>query len=145
THTHANWANLYTTINDCNLILKYTPNIQFTNESEKNKVLANALFIRAFCYYWIGRVWGDAPVLLNGFESGQQDDLYPSREPAARVVEQVGVDLEAAGSLMPDDAVDRDLASKAAINLLLADYQLWMAKVRGGGTASLNAAKQAVD
>ncbi|GGG87148.1 membrane protein [Parapedobacter pyrenivorans] len=145
THTHANWANLYTTINDCNLILKYTPNIPFTNESEKNEVLANALFVRAFCYYWIGRVWGDAPVLLNGFESGQQDDLYPSRESADRVFEQVGIDLEAARQLMPEDVVERDLASRAAINLLLADYQLWMAKVRGGGTASLNAAKQAVD
>src|SRR5690606_34267793 len=99
----------------------------------------------AFCYYWIGRVWGDAPVLLNGFESGKQDDLYPSREPADRVFEQVGIDLDAAATLMPDDVVDRDLASKASINLLKADYQLWMAKVRGGGTAALTAAKQAVD
>lgn len=145
THAHANWSNLYTTINDCNLILKYTPDIQFTSESEKNKVLANALFIRAFCYYWIGRVWGDAPVLLNGFESGQQDDLYPSRESAERVFAQVGEDLVSAESLMPDGVSDRSLASKAAIQMLAADYHLWMAKVRGGGTASLTAAKQAVD
>ena len=145
THTHANWQNLYTTINDCNLILKYTPNISFVNEADKNKVLANALFVRAFCYYWIARVWGDAPVLLNGFDSGQQDDLYPSRESADRVFEQVGVDLAEAGSLMPENVVDRDLASKAAIHLLQADYYLWMSKVRGGGETALNAAKQAVD
>jgi starch-binding outer membrane protein, SusD/RagB family len=144
-HTHANWQNLYTTINDCNLILKYTPDISFINEADKNSVLANALFIRAFCYYWIGRVWGDAPVLVNGFESGHQDDLYPSREPADRVFEQVRVDLEAANSLMPEDVTDRDLASKAAINLLQADYYLWIAKVRDGGTEALNQAKQAVD
>lgn len=145
THSHANWQNLYTTINDCNLILKYTPNISFINEADKNKVLANALFVRAFCYYWIARVWGDAPVLLNGFESGQQEDLYPTREPADRVFEQVGIDLAEASSLMPENVVDRDLASKAAIHLLQADYYLWMAKVRGGGDAALNAAKQAVD
>ncbi len=145
THAHANWFNLYTTINDCNLILKYTPDIQFANEYEKKKVLAHALFIRAFCYYWVARVWGDAPVLLNGFESGQQDDLYPSRDPVDRVFEQVGADLEAANSLMPDNVIDRNLASKAAINLLQADYYLWMAKVRGGGAGALNAAKQAVD
>ncbi len=144
-HTHANWQNLYTTINDCNLILKYVPNISFINEADKNKVLGNALFVRAFCYYWIGRVWGDAPVLLNGFESGQQEDLYPSRDPADRVFEQVRIDLEAANSLMPEDVTDRDMASKAAINLLQADYYLWMAKVRGGGEAALNSAKQAVD
>ena len=145
THTHANWQNLYTTINDCNLILKYTPDIAFINEADKNKVLANALYARAFCYYWIGRVWGDAPVLLNGFESGQQEDLYPSRDPADRVFEQVGMDLEAANGLMPESVTDRNLASKAAINLLQADYYLWMAKVRGGGTDALNRAKQAVD
>src|SRR5690606_701490 len=145
THTHANWQNLYTTINDCNLILKYTPDISFINEADKNNVLANALFVRAFCYYWIGRVWGDAPVLLDGFESGQQDDLYPSREPADRVFEQVGIDLAEADALMPDDVIDRDLASRAAINLLQADYYLWMAKVRDAGETALNAAKQAVD
>ncbi|WP_257669264.1 RagB/SusD family nutrient uptake outer membrane protein [Parapedobacter tibetensis] len=145
THTHANWKNLYTTINDCNLILKYTPDISFANEVDKNKVLANALFVRAFCYYWIGRIWGDAPVLLNGFESGGQEDLYPSRDPADRVFDQVGIDLETANSLMPESVTDRDLASKAAINLLQADYYLWMAKVRGGGMEALNMAKQVVD
>jgi len=144
-HTHANWQNLYTTINDCNLILKYTPNISFADEANKNKVLANALFVRAFCYYWIGRIWGDAPVLVNGFESGDQEDLYPSREPADRVFEQVRIDLEAANSLMPENVIDRNLASKGAINLLQADYYLWMAKVRGGGNAALILAKQAVD
>src|SRR5690606_5995459 len=114
------------TINDCNLILKYVPDISFVNEADKNQVLANALFVRAFCYYWIGRVWGDAPVLLNGFESGQQDDLYPSRDPADKVFAQVRIDLEAANSLMPEGVTDRDMASKAAINLLQADYYLWM-------------------
>lgn len=144
-HTHANWQNLYTTINDCNLILKYTPTISFADEADKNKVLANALFVRAFCYYWIGRVWGDAPVLIDGFESGEQEGLYPSREPADRVFEQVKVDLEAANSLMPENVTDRNLASKGAINLLQADYYLWIAKVRNGGDAALNSAKQAID
>src|SRR5690606_12145183 len=80
-----------------------------------------------------------------GFESGQQDDLYPSRDPADKVFAQVRIDLEAANSLMPEGVTDRDMASKAAINLLQADYYLWMAKVRGAGTAALNQAKQAVD
>lgn len=51
-HGYANWGDLYTTINVANLILKYTPSISFANESNKNKVLANAYYVRAFCYYW---------------------------------------------------------------------------------------------
>src|SRR5690606_4346405 len=34
---------------------------------------------------------------------------------------------------------------KGAINLLQADYYLWIAKVRNGGDAALNSAKQAID
>src|SRR5690606_1843640 len=74
THGSANWKELYTTINDCNLILKYVPQISFSSEEEKNDLLGQAHFIRAFCYYWIARVWGDAPVVLNGFESSTQED-----------------------------------------------------------------------
>lgn len=35
-HGYANWADLYTTINNANLILKYTPDIAFNSEDVKN-------------------------------------------------------------------------------------------------------------
>lgn len=143
-HAYSNWANLYTTINDCNLILKYTPNIAFSNEANKDKVLANAHFVRAFCYYWIGRIWGDAPLLLSGFESDKQDDLYPSRQPSEDIFAQVIKDIDEALAKMPASVADRNLASKAAINMLKTDYYLWMAKVRNGGPTALQNAKTAL-
>jgi len=143
-HTYSNWASLYTTINNCNLILKYTPGIKFVSESNKNKVLANAYFVRAFCYYWIARIWGDAPILLNGFESDKQDDLYPVRDPADKVYAQVAADIDAALNSMPSSTTDRNLASMASINMLKADYYLWMAKTRNGGATALQTAKTAV-
>jgi hypothetical protein len=143
-HQYSNWENLYTTINDCNLILKYTPEIAFPSQTNKNKVLANAHFARAFCYYWIGRIWGDAPLLLSGFESDNQEDLYPVRKPASDIFAQVGKDIDEALAKMPVGISDRNLASKASINLLKIDYQLWMYKVRNGGAASLQSAKTAV-
>ena len=143
-HGQSNWAGIYTTINDCNLILKYTPNIPFINEDNKNKVLANAHFVRTFCYYWIGRVWGDAPLLLNGFESDKQDDLYPSRTAASEIFAQVEKDINAALAAMPANVADRNLVSRGSINLLKADYWMWMAKVRNGGTTALQNAKTAL-
>lgn len=143
-HGQSNWDGLYTTINDCNLILKYTPNIKFANETNKNKVLANAYFVRAFCYYWIGRIWGDAPLLLNGFESDKQEDMYPERKPANEIFEQVGKDIDEALAKMPSTVTDRNLASKVSINMLKTDYYLWMSKVRGGGTTALQNAKTAI-
>ncbi|WP_298648977.1 RagB/SusD family nutrient uptake outer membrane protein [uncultured Proteiniphilum sp.] len=143
-HGYADWNDLYTTINQANLIIKYTPKIKFNNEETKNKVLGNAYFVRAFCYYWIGRIWGDAPVLLEGFESDKQEGLYPERNPAEQVFKQVGDDLLLALNHMPATVTDRKLASSAAIQMLIADYNLWMYKVRDGGVTALNNAATAI-
>lgn len=140
------WQGLYTTINDCNLILKYVPDITFSDEGSKNAILANAHFARALCYFYIARIWGDAPIVLSGFESDTQEDLYPSRSPVSDVLDQVAADISRAIELFPDDnAVSRKTGSKAAANMLKADYYLWMAQTRGGGEAALQQAKTAVD
>ncbi len=143
-HGYANWKDLYTTINNANLILKYTPGITFSNEDSKNYVLANAYYVRAFCYYWIARVWGDAPILLDGFESDQQEGLYPTRQPVAQVFQQVESDINNALSLMPAGRTDKYTASTAAVNMLKADYNLWMYKVQGAGDTALSNANEAV-
>lgn len=145
THAHANWNNLYTTINDCNLILKHLPEISFSTVEKKNEYLAQAYFIRAFCYYWIARIWGDAPVLTAGFESPNQEDLYPSRQPVQAVFQLVKEDLDRAEELMPATATKAQYGNLDAIRLLKTDYYLWMAKRQNGGAAALNMAKQCVD
>lgn len=144
-HTYANWADLYTTINAANLIIRYTPSIDFTNDSDKNEVLANAYYVRAFCYYWIARIWGDAPILLEGFESDQQEGLYPTRDLVADVYAQVESDITQALTLMPSSVTDRNMASPGSINMLKADYNLWMYKVQNGGETYLNNASEAIE
>ena len=52
------WSYLYTTIDQCNQVLKYAPGIGMS-EDNMNYCLGNARFIRAYCYFWIARVWGD--------------------------------------------------------------------------------------
>jgi starch-binding outer membrane protein, SusD/RagB family len=141
-----NWSGLYTTINDCNLILRYVPGMEFTIEDEKDFIQANAYFIRALSYYYIARVWGDAPLLLSGFESDKQEDLYPTRSPVSEVLSQVASDIDMAIGLFPDDdAGSRKTGSKAAANMLKADYNLWMAKTQNGGNDALQKANTAVD
>lgn len=139
------WSEFYTVINDCNLVLKYTPNIEFQSESEKNEVLANALFVRAYCYFLIARIWGNAPILTSGFESDKQDDLYPFREDASKVYAQVESDIEEALKLMPASVKGVYKANVNTINMLKADYFLWKAKVLGGGNDALKTAQASID
>lgn len=144
TNTYADWEGIYGTINMVNLILRYTPDISFANDSKKSEVLANAYFIRAFCYYWIARIWGDAPLLLEGYESSSQD-LYPTRTPVADIYNQIEEDINNALTLMPINVFERNLASPGAINMLKADYNLWMYKVMNGGATALANATEAVN
>lgn len=138
-----NWGSSYTAINNANLILKHVPGITFSSESEKNLVLANAYFVRAYVYYNIARVWGDAPLLLSGFESSD-DDLQPSRSDASLIYEQVGKDIEDALRLMPVSAADCTVATRSAVQMLKADYNLWLYQTREGGEETLTAADNAL-
>lgn len=138
-----NWGSSYTTINNANLILRHVPDIAFSDENQKNLILANAHFVRAYTYYNIVRVWGDAPLLLEGFESSD-NDLQPSRSDAALIYEQVARDIDDALRLMPASAADCTIATRSAVQMLKADYNLWLYQTREGGDDALTAADEAL-
>lgn len=139
-----NWGSIYTLVNDANLILRHVPEIEFSSQDEKNEILANAYFVRAFAYFSIARVWGDAPKLTTGFESTEAD-LKPSRTDVSEIYALIEDDIDNAYSLMPDSAGDCTTANKAAVNMLKAEFYLWLYGVRNGGEAALEAAETAVD
>ncbi|MEX1239504.1 MAG: RagB/SusD family nutrient uptake outer membrane protein, partial [Cyclobacteriaceae bacterium] len=138
------WGSLYTLINDCNLILKYAPDISFRESKDKDFIIGNAYFLRAFAYYYIARIWGDAPVVTQPHESATQENLYPTRNPEAEVFEQVKNDIEQAVALIPDNYImGKGLASRETANMLKVDAYLWLSKVKG--EQLLDEANAAVD
>lgn len=139
-----NWSTLYTCINDCNITLKHIDDILFTDEAMKARIMANSHFLRAYCYFTIVRTWGDAPLMLGGIES-DKDDILPSRDPEADIYAQIAEDLDKAESLMPADVTDCTTANVDAIQMLIADYNLWMYKVKNGTSEHLAAAEAAVN
>ena len=106
--------------------------------------MANAYFIRANCYYWIARIWGDAPLVLEGYESASQD-LRPTRTPAGDIYLQVESDIEEALSRIPQGIQGNKTATAGAINMLKADFSLWMYGAQNGGDGYLDKAEAAVD
>lgn len=139
-----NWELLYKSINDCNMILKYVDGVTFQDENLHNQIKANAYFLRAYMYFTIVRVWGDAPLMLEGIES-DEGDMMPFRTDASLLYEQVKSDIESALDLMPASVTDRVTGSQAAINMLATDYNLWMYKCRNAGREALTKASEAVD
>ncbi|HZK71068.1 MAG TPA: RagB/SusD family nutrient uptake outer membrane protein [Clostridia bacterium] len=138
------WGSIYTLINDCNLILKYVPKIEFTKTNDKNFILGNAYFLRSFAYFYIARIWGDAPVLINPYESANQEGMYPERNPVEEVFTQAEMDIEQAVNLISEEIIKgKGTASKETANMLKADIYLWRTRVNGKD--ALDKANSAID
>jgi hypothetical protein len=140
------YSSFYNVINSANLAIKYIPGITFTSTIEKNSLLAEAHFMRAFCYFALARLWGDVPLVVEPIESIEDPKLYPERSKVNLVFDQIKSDIDKAGTLMEDKGVrNRIRASAAAVNMLKADVYLWTGKRLGGGNADFTTALAAAD
>lgn len=139
-----NWEDVYTVIHNCNLILKYAPGISFSQQANKDRALAETHFLRASAYFFLIRIWGKVPIVL---EPTENDNVaMPARAPLPDVMAQIVSDLNAALALFPEDGYkSKGRASKLATYALQADVMLWKAKVLGGGAADLQTALDAAD
>lgn len=136
------WRTLYTVISDANLILQNVPKITFTKESDKNRILAQAYSMRAYCYFVIVRTWGAAPIVTEPTLSYDPDKLYKERSSVEDVFTLIKKDITNAMGLFPDNNFGsmRSMWSKPGLNALKGDVYLWTGKKLGGGPADFTIA-----
>jgi len=138
------WINFYNVIHHCNLILKHAPAIAFADENNRNRILAEAHFLRAHVYYTLLRSWGAVPIVLEPTESDNRP--LPARASAQDVMQQVLSDVEQALALFPETGyVDKTRASAPAAYALKADALLWKYKVLQGTETDLQGVIAAAD
>jgi hypothetical protein len=121
------WNGLYSIIAQSNLILKKVPEIKLMPEADRKKVLAQAQFLRAWAYFYLVRMWGDVPLIIQPVEGFTDEKLLPNRTAAAAIYDQIVADLTAAegGGLPWTDNSGR--ASLGAVKSLLSKVYLNMA------------------
>ncbi|QNL52452.1 RagB/SusD family nutrient uptake outer membrane protein [Olivibacter sp. SDN3] len=144
---HPGWAGYYRAINDANLILKYVPEISFTSEAAKQRILAEAYTTRAYMHYIISKTWGDAIIRDEPIESSSAEVTQRERSPQTEVFAFIKQDLEQAIALFPDDSFPsgRMRWSRAAANAVKADVNLFTGKRLGGGSADFSNALAAIE
>ncbi len=139
-----NWLNFYRALYNVNFLLAQVDNLSFASPTLKAQTKAEALFIRAFYYFQMARIWGDVPLVLSPLASTDQEVI--GRTPVAQVMQQVNQDLDEAIALFPADGFrDKNFASKPAAYALKADVKMWTGKVLNGGAADFDAALAAIE
>lgn len=91
------WRDCYKAIFRCNQVLAYVPDIPFANQQDKDRLLAQAKFLRGFYYYYLALLWENVPIIL---EPSKPDDL-PQQNTLEEVWQQVEKDLTEAAAVLP--------------------------------------------
>lgn len=140
----AEWTDFYGTIGHCNLLLYQIDHFDFANPALKKQLLAETYALRAYMYFYIAKIWGDVPLLLEPIFT-EKDPLYP-RSAVASVFEQINSDLAASLTYFEKAGyVDKYRISKPAVYAILADVKMWEASVLGGGDQAYREAIQAIE
>src|SRR5690606_3314279 len=84
----ASWRTFYEAIKQANLVLKFTPQLlekEMIAEASANELMGQAYVLRAYTYFYLVRIWGDVPLIIEPFLS--YNDLQEfGREPQERVL-----------------------------------------------------------
>ena len=147
TNSLTKWAIMYQTINRCNTVCHYAPQVQekdpnYTiNEMQAN--IAEATFIRDLCYFYLIRTFRDVPLT---FEPSISDEVNYELAPKTMndALDMIATDLESvkdyAVKRYIDDSKMTNLSASSnayensskvtriAIYSLLADINLWRGK-----------------
>ncbi|MFM7757743.1 MAG: RagB/SusD family nutrient uptake outer membrane protein [Crocinitomicaceae bacterium] len=114
----------YTGITRVNYIMENKDNIDFP---EKQHILAEARFLRAYYYFELVKFFGDVPLIIDkrlGIEEAQQ---LP-RAPKAEVYTQIEADLNFAIGVLNPVAAQKGRATKGAAQALLGKAYLYQKK-----------------
>ena len=114
----------YTGITRVNYIMENRDNIEFP---EKQHILAEARFLRAYYYFELVKFFGDVPLIIDerlGIEEAQQ---LP-RAPKADVYAQIEADLSFSIGILNPVAAQKGRATKGAAQALLGKAYLYQKK-----------------
>ena len=127
------WGGFYSVINYCNEVIKNAPQVReldntFTEVKLKN-ILAEAYFMRSLSYFYLVRIFGDVPLILEPADTDAAD-FYLPKISGEEVLDQITSDLKSNRNFAPSSdfltlADMKGRASKAAFDALLADIELW--------------------
>ncbi len=118
------WGGAYKSIQGANnIIANYEA--ATGDEAVINQIAGEAFFLRAYNYFWIVRMWGKAPLLLDS-HIFTEEILSVSNSSAAELYEQIIADLQTAEGLLSDTKPASGRANKGSAKAVLAEVYLQM-------------------
>lgn len=132
--SYSDWGNYYRIINQVNLIIKNLPlmkqkGLYGANDSDYNRVMGQALGLRAYCYFYMTRIWGNVPLITEPTETPNNlKDFQIPRTDTTLVYKQISSDLAMAEALLPrtysNNQQTHATLTQGAINAIQTDFYM---------------------
>lgn len=113
------FTNVYKFIKNTNVLISRIDDIKWTNEKERNALLAEALWFRAYWYYRLINSYGDVP-FINAEVTAPKLDFYTHSRWA--ILNKIQEDVEFATKWLPIKAESGAVSKGAAQHLLTKIY-----------------------
>lgn len=139
TNGYCNWNNLYSIINNCNLVISKSESVMAIDpnylQGDNNSNLGQMHALRALAYFYLVRVFRDVPLVTIPYKESSQEMNIPQSAPSV-VIEQIIEDLEYAKDnvliTQSESGWKRTgYITRDAVYAMLADVYLWKASVLG--------------
>ena len=120
------WDGCYTIISRANLAIQGVPVTPDLSESVMNRLLGEALFFRAFNYFYLVKTFGDVPLITEPYSS--LENIYVARSSASDIYTLIVEDLKSAIAKLPNVPFTENghRISKTTAEAVLADVYLTM-------------------
>jgi len=115
------FENVYEFIKNANVVVSRIDEIEWASEGDRNRVLGEALWFRAYWYYRLVHTYGDVPWIGKELK-GAKLDFYTHTRGA--ILNKLQTDLEFAVQWLPEQAANLGDVTKGAANHLLAKVYL---------------------
>jgi hypothetical protein len=119
------WNGAYKSIQGANFIIANYQNARVAEEAIR-QMAGEAYFLRAYNYFWIVRLWKDAPLILES-QTFNASDLSIPRSPASEIYSRIIEDLQQAEILLANQKPEPGRVGKGTAKALLAEVYLTMA------------------
>lgn len=125
------WQQHYAAVYKANLAIANIPNIAFTNNVLKSRLIGEAKFLRALYYFNLVRLYGDVPLITEPKDGVKASDYAVKRTPSIEVYAQIEQDLIEAADVLPNSYTSPDVgrATKGAAKALLSKVYLTKASL----------------
>ena len=135
------WSTGFQTVSRCNNILNRIEGAQI-DETLKSQYKGEALFLRAYSYFYLVRFFGDLPIIERSFTSPNEvAEFDMTRSPVEQVYQLIISDLTTAADLFQFDDLPKSRASVGAAKTLLGKVSLR----RGEWSQAADVLKEVID